>query len=477
MAGVQQLTPAPKNPPHSIEAEQSVIGALLISSRAWDDVQDLRADDFYANDHRVIWRALAEMLSARKPVDYLTLTDHLSLQNRLDEAGGRSYVAGLAMDTPSAANVRAYAQIVRERSLLRSLIAAGQDIAELGYWPDGKDPQALMAKLQEILATVDARESRPVDTFGQATVAALESIERTKAERAAGRAPGIPFGILALDRATGGMRPGDLIGVAARTSVGKTAFAVQAATHAARSGCRGLMLTLEENPAAVALRHIANVGRINLSAMRNGNAQAVDQANDAVVTNDLTSLPLWIDSRTFDLAGIRARIARFVRTERIAFAVVDHIGLVSVGGGNLKRYEQLGAITRTLKQTAEELQIAIVCLVQIGRDAAKLGRRPALFDLRESGNIEQDLSCCIALHDPQPEREQSETELRLELGLLKNRYGHRFWLPEKLRFYGGFQRFEQEAVGHDASPADYADMPPPQRPYCEPIEYTGIEPH
>jgi replicative DNA helicase len=269
------------------------------------------------------------------------------------------------------------------------------------------------------------------------------------------------------------MRAGELIGVAARTSVGKTAFAVQVAVHAAMSGRKVLFLTLEENPIAVALRGIATTGGVNLTAMRGGFEAAVQHAHDAVVKHDLTALPMWVDSRTFDLGPIRAKISKYARTEGIALAVVDHILLVNVPQRNgAKRYETVGEVTRTLKQTAEELGIPIIALAQLGRDAARSGKRPSLTDLRESGNIEQDLSTCIALHPIGNSDDESVSEQEIELGLLKNRYGRRGWMGEKLRFLGGIQRFEQKVS--ESEQTSYGEFPPSQRSFDRPEDF--IEP-
>lgn len=463
----------PKHPPHSIEAEQSVLGGLLLRNQAWPEVSGiLSAEDFYTQDHRTIFTAIAELMALRKPCDFVTLTEHLRQQKRIAEAGGMAYLGTLAADATSASNVAAHAGIVRERSTLRSLIALGQDIAILGYETHGREATELLREADRLFASLRGRGVSDAMTFGQAATAALEDIERSRGERAAGRPPGVPYGIPALDRATGGRRPGDLIGVAARTSVGKTAFAVQSAVYAAAHQHPGLFLTLEENPIAVALRAIATTGGVNLTAMRGGFPEAVDQANRAVVNHGMSNLPLWVDSRTFNLAPICAKITRYVRTEGIKFAVVDHAGLVNVSARNgAKRYEQVGEVTRTLKQLAEELNISIDLLVQIGRESAKLGKRPQLFDLRESGNIEQDLSTCIALHPVGPDGEETQDCQTLEVGLLKNRYGHRGWMKEKLRFTGGIQRFEQEVAVSEIDA--YADLPPPVRSFADPEDWIS----
>lgn len=457
----------PKHPPHSIEAEQSVLGGLLLRNQAWPEVSGiLSAEDFYTQDHRTIFTAISEVIAARKPCDFVTLTEHLRQQKRIDEAGGMAYLGTLAADATSASNVAAHAGIVRERSTLRSLIALGQDIADLGYETHGREATELLREADRLFSALRGRGVADAMTFGQAATAALEDIERSRGERAAGRPAGVPYGIPAIDRATGGMRPGELIGVAARTSVGKTAFAVQSSIYAAKHGHPGLFLSLEENPVAVALRAIATTGGVNLTAMRGGFQEAVDQANRAVVSHAMNALPLWVYSRAFRLDKICAMLSRYARTEGIKFGVVDHAGLVNVNHrSGMKRYEQVGEVTRTLKQLSEELGIPIVLLVQIGRESAKLGKRPQLFDLRESGDIEQDLSTCIALHPVGQPGEETQDCQTLEAGLLKNRYGHRGWMKEKLRFTGGIQRFEQETTPAEAEA--YLDLPPPTRPFSE----------
>lgn len=439
-----------KHPPHSVESEQSVIGGMLMSNgRYWAEVSGLIGeDDFYTHDHRVIWRALVEMATAKKPLDYLTVTEHLRMKNSLDDAGGAAYLNRLGLDTPSVSNVVAYAKTVRECSDLRSLITLGQDIASLGYHSDGREVSDLLREADSQFNRLRHRGVADAITFGQAAVDALADIERSRSEREAGRPPGVPYGIPVLDHATGGMQRGELIGVCARTSVGKTAFAVQVSLYAASRNKPGLFITLEENAIALALRGIATVGGVNLTAMRGGFSAAVQHASEAVVHHRMTELPLWIDSRTFDLGAIRSKITRYARAEKLAFAVVDHILLVNVlQRGGMKRYEAVGEVTRTLKQTAEECGIPIMALAQLGRSATE--RRPTLTDLRESGNIEQDLSTCIALH-PKSEVDEESSEMELEIGLLKNRYGIRAWLTDRIVFRGNIQRFEQRVSDSEA---------------------------
>lgn len=444
---------SPRLPPYSIEAEQSVLGGLMLDNRKTAEIAErIKPEDFYREDHQIIFTAEIDLHRAGKPTDFVTLAEHLKQRNLLDAAGGMAYLGSLANDTPSAANVDAYAEIVAERAFLRGLITAGGDIAELGYRPEGRAQADLLALLETAVARLrSAGAARESVSLSQALNDAERQWDAANRRRQVGSTAGIPLGLPAIDRATGGILPGDVFGIAARTSIGKTTVALQVAIHAARRGHPGLYVSLEENPASLALRAVAAATDTNLARLRAGDDATGVAIGIAAHHRGLASLPLWIESKTFDLPGILARIARYKRTHGLAFAVIDHIGRVKVQARNgQKRYELVGEVSRSLKETAETLEIGIIPLIQIGRESEKEGRRPKLADLRESGNIEEDLTTCLALHPKPKDPADDSPDQPMEIGLLKNRFGPKAWLKETFSFRGATQQLREIAPApHD----------------------------
>lgn len=449
MTSVTSVTPTPrrlslvsgqpKPPPHDHEAEQSVLGALMLDNRKHADVAGfLRAEDFYGRQHQLIYAAITRAAATGAAFDFVTVSADMRQNGTLDEAGGTAYLGQIANDTPSTSAARSYAEIVAERSARRAMIAGMSDAISGAY--DGDDLPSLTAAVASSLDRIVTRSSPNATSFADALTQAEAEWTRANAENASGRSPGIPFGLPMLDHAIGGMRIGELWGLAARTSLGKTATAAQFAVHAALRGYPSLYVTLEETASDLAMRVVANVRSTNLASIRRGQADGLDAITDARTQNNLDRLPLWIDDRTFDLDAIRARITAYERTQRIKLAVVDHLTLVDARTPGRKRYEEIGAVTRALKVLAQQLRIAILILIQVSRASEQENRRPRLSDLRESGNIEQDLNGCIALHLDANDKNTPT----IEIGLLKNRYGMKGW-PKQARFQfrGEYQRIEQ----------------------------------
>ncbi|MEW6169278.1 MAG: DnaB-like helicase C-terminal domain-containing protein [Pseudomonadota bacterium] len=438
------MSPNPRPVLASVEFEQDVLGGLMLASLQGTpmvhEVAAILGDDALTDEgRRLIWSAIVELAAAGKPHDGISVAGRLKERDELQLAGGLAGVMSMMNETGSTANLPAKAAHLREYAKRRAVYAACKDAMEAVYRSDAAEAVAtLSARLDAILAT----GASDADPFSRVMTLAEARIERAIAERRYGRMLGVPFGLPALDAMTGGMQSGELWGIAARTSIGKTAVANQVALHAAGKGHAGLIITLEESPEGIGLRAIANRSGIPLGAMRVGTAN-LDAVTDAITRHDLHRLPLHVDTTTFDLRAIVARIAQYRRKHRIAFAVVDHIGLVRVPrSSGQRRYEALGEVTRTLKQCAMQFEIPILALIQVGRDSEKEGRRPMLSDLRESGNIEQDLNGCVALH-PRGTPDETTGCVSLELGLLKNRYGGRCWLSEAFEFHGSVQQLRQ----------------------------------
>jgi len=414
------LAAKPLPVPYSLDAEQSVLGGLLLNNRAWYELGNVVAeDDFYTQDHRVIFRAIGEMLNAGKPCDFVTLSEHLRNQGKIDHVGGISYLGTLSADTPSASNIPAYAQIIRERSVQRSLIAAGQDIAELGYRPDGLAGDELLAKAQQLVIKLQGRTSGKVMTMRQVVDIGVEVIKRAQQAKNEDKKLGIPFGIKWLDDRIGGLQGGDVVVVAGRPGLGKTAFANQFAIHAAGLGFPGVAASLEMYARQVAIRSLAHAAKVNNTRLRFGGVEEAEKAFDKVVA--LSALPLFWDFDTYTLAGICAQITHLKIKQNISFAMVDHIGLVETDGGSRQtNNDRIGQVTRTFKKLAKTLDIPVILLSQMSREIEKVRRVPIMSDLRDSGSIEQDASIVIFPHSETPDGKNPKS---ISFVMPKNRDG------------------------------------------------------
>jgi replicative DNA helicase len=432
---------SPRVPPYSIEAEQSVLGGLLLNNRAWHEVSaTVRADDFYREDHQLIWRAICELIGDGKPCDFVTLTEYLRHRGTLEEAGGLSYLGALANETPSAANVQAYADLVRERSVLRSAIAVGGDIAEMGYRPEGRSAAEVLASGMSRLIALETRQQGRAQRFTEAFDVTERAIVELRDRRRRGLLAGAPTGIGELDEAIGGVGGPKLIILAARPGVGKTALLNLAGVSMARAGFGGAIFSLEMSVDALVIRALAAESDCNVTGLSRGDENDFRRACDALP--QIGDIPLWIDCDTYDLAGICAQAAMLRHRHGIQWIAVDHLGLVETPRFN-SRNDQVGHISRTLKQLAKRLNIPVIALSQLSRECEKEGRRPLTSDLRDSGNIEQDADQVIFLHSPYDQRNNAIRTL--DIGVLKNRGGRAGWITG-YEFHGSSQRVVR-AVG------------------------------
>lgn len=431
-----------KLPPHSVESEQAVLGALILDNSLFPELSAIvQLEDFYRMDHQIIFGAISDLANRHIAATFITLMEHMKKNGSLEDAGGLPYLGTLANDTPGTANVVAYANLIREKSQLRSLICICGDAIEKAF--KGEDVSEAVSTLGKASTAILERTSGGAVTFSDAIDASVQDYLAAVDERKFGRTPGIPFGIPYLDTHIGGMRKGETIGIAARTSVGKSTCGNQVALYAASRGFSGVYFSLEENPSNFATRAIARKSSLNLGKIRAGSIDIENLFMDSVNHPDFRGLPLHIESKTFDLTGIVAKIIFFVRKHKVKFAVIDHIGLVkSSAGKNSKRHEDVGLVSRTLKQLAASLDISIIELIQVGRESEKENRYPRLSDLRESGDIEQDLNVCIAMHPIGEVDDKGDQPMAL--GILKNRFGRRGWAKDRqFVFRGRWQRVDE----------------------------------
>lgn len=438
----------PKQPPHSMEAEQSVLGGLLLDNEAWFDiVEKVGEDDFYTHDHQLIYRAISEIVSQNKPCDFVTLSEHLRHQNKLEEAGGLAYLGMLAADTPSAANVRAYAAIVKERSVLRSLIAAGNLIADLGYRPDGRSPAELVDTAEQQVFKIRERGSR-----GQSDWKAMPELMEIIQQRVISLRnnpqglAGLSTGFTELDRMTTGLHAGDLVIIAGRPSMGKTSFAMNIAEHVALIERKGVaVFSMEMSAEQLAVRVLSSFGRIDQQLLRKGDLSDLDMSRLISQAGLIAEAPLFIDE-TGALAPLelRARARRLKARHDVKMLVVDYLQLMQVPGSGQNRTNEISEISRGMKGLAKELGVPILCLSQLNRSLEQRdNKRPRMADLRESGSIEQDADMILFIYRDEVYNKESMDKGTAEIIIGKQRNGPIGTI--KTAFLGQYTRFDNLA--------------------------------
>jgi replicative DNA helicase len=432
-------------PPHSIEAEQSVLGSLLLDNGAWDRIEGaLAAGDFYARQHRIIFTAVAGLLTAGKVADVITVGEDLKKRGDLEDVGGLVYLNALAQGVPSAANLRAYARIVHDRARHRALIAAA-DEAVARAWKGGDDLAATLDGITTTFGDLQRLSMRKMPR--RLAEIAIERSAHWEALEAGTVAAGWATGIPALDKLLGGgLRPGGLYIVGARPAVGKSSFALNILLHLARSGLPGLFLSMEMPDVEVVDRAAVNVGRVSYSALVAGQMDHDNWSRVTEALEGLAGMPVHVDDQPgLTLRDIRAK-AKAVKGLRVM--VVDYLQLAASSRRDANRTLEIEEISRGLKALAKELGIAVIALSQLNRDVEKrTDKRPTMADLRDSGAIEQDADVVLFLWLVR----ELEAEGRRIVGALigKNRQG-RSGTQFGLDFHGDTQAWQQSTA--DLSP-------------------------
>jgi len=443
-ARIQNL---PKQPPHSIEAEQSVLGGLMLNNRIWNDLADkLVPEDFYRTDHQLIYRGVCDLIGGGKACDFVTLTEHLRNAGRLEEAGGASYLGSLAADTYSIANVVSYAEIVRERSVLRGLIAAGADIGDLGYRPDGREPAELIDEAEQKVFAIRERGARGKSNY-EAVGTVMQRVEkRIELLRNNPKAlAGLSTGFTQLDQRTQGLHPGDLVIIAARPAMGKTTLAMNIAEHVSLvDNLPVAVFSMEMSGEQLALRVLSSFGRIELGKLRSGQLSDGDFDRLASAQSLLHKAPLFIDETgALSPMDVRARARRLKAQYDIRLIVVDYLQLMQVPNTRENRTNEVSQITRSLKALAKELNIPIIALSQLSRANEKENRKPKLSDLRDSGGIEQDADLVLFIYREDVTSEELATRTKAEIIIGKQRSGPTGHF--ELTFLGQFTKFDNPA--------------------------------
>ncbi len=432
-------------PPHSVEAEQAVIGGLLLDNRAWEQIADkLMETDFYRNDHRLLFSAIRALEAQNKPFDAVTLSEYLKENNQLDQSGGVIYLARLAKDTPSASNIAAYAEIVREKSVLRQLISVGTDISNSGYQPQGRDSKELLDNAEKNVFRIAEQGARGAGGFQDIKALLSKTVDKIDhLFNSNGAITGVSTGFDKFDEMTTGLQAADLVIIAGRPSMGKTTFAMNIAENAALGDKLPVAVFSMEMPGdALAMRMISSLGRVDQHHIRTGNLTDEDWARITSAITILSDANIFIDDTpAMSPSEIRARARRLKRQHGLGLIIIDYLQLMQVHGGSENRATEISEISRSLKAMAKELSVPVIALSQLNRSLEQRpDKRPVMSDLRESGAIEQDADLIVFIYRDEVYNEDSPQKGMAEIIIAKQRNG-----PigkSVLTFLGKYTKFE-----------------------------------
>ncbi|MCH8106205.1 MAG: replicative DNA helicase [Proteobacteria bacterium] len=450
VAELSQRVEGLKVPPHSLEAEQSVIGGLMLDNRAWDEVADIiNENDFYRHDNALILRAIDALAQETQPYDVVTVSEWLGARNELDSIGGLAYLSVLANDTPTAVNVKAYANIVREYSILRSLIQIGNEISASAFNADGKPSKELLDEAERkvfLIAEQGAGNRQGFQAINELLGRAVERVEEMY--RSGDAITGIATGFTSFDEKTSGLQKSDLIIVAGRPSMGKTSFAMNLAETAALNGGHSVAVFSMEMPGEqLALRMMSSLGRIDSHRLRTGKLDDQDWPRLISSVNMLSKAKLFIDdTASLTPTDLRARTRRLKREHGLDLVIIDYLQLMQVSNSTENRATEISEISRSLKALAKELEVPIVALSQLNRSVEQRpDKRPVMSDLRESGSIEQDADVILFIYRDEVYNEDSADKGVAEIIIRKQRNGPIGTV--RLSFLGQYTRFEN--LAHD----------------------------
>lgn len=444
-----------RTPPHSIDAEQSVLGGLLLDNRAWESVSEVLEDnDFYSHKHRNIYRAIKSLVDQEQPVDVVTVSEELDELGTLEDVGGIAYLGELADMTPSTANSGAYAVIVKERSQQRRLIEAASDITQLAYEPEGKNSLDILSDAEQKIAQIaegNRKEGGPV-VVGPILKNTLDQLDElfNKPEGLSG----LTTGFTEIDNRTSGFQKADMIVVAGRPSMGKTTYAmnlVENALVATKRPC--LVFSMEMPSESIVMRMLSSIGKIDQTRIRSGKLIEDDWPRLSSAVNILKDLPLYIDDTpALTPQDMRARCRKVYRENNndLALVMVDYMQLMQVSGPSEGRSQEISEISRSMKAIAKEFGCPIIALSQLNRSLEQRpNKRPVMSDLRESGAIEQDADIIAFIYRDEVYNEDTPDKGIAEIITGKHRNG-----PigtDRLAFVGKYTRFENLAAGYEGN--------------------------
>ena len=440
-----------KVPPQSIDAEQSVLGGLLLDNQRWDAIADrISVEDFYRREHRLIFSAISALCQENSPADVITVSERLEQTGDLDSAGGLAYLGSLANNTPSAANVPAYADIVRERSILRQLLQATNEIGDVAYNPDGRSAIEVLDFAEKKVFDISENRARrrggyePIASLLTKTVDRIDQLYRTQ-----GTVTGVATGFTDLDDKTSGLQKSDLVIIAGRPSMGKTTFAMNIAENAAVGHKIPVAIFSMEMPGTqLAMRMMASLGRINSHRVRTGKLDDEDWPRLTSAVSLLNDAPIFIDDTpALTPMELRARARRIKREHDLGLIIVDYLQLMQAGeSGSENRATEISAITRALKGLAKELDVPLIAMSQLNRSLEqRTDKRPVMSDLRESGAIEQDADVILFIYRDEVYNEDSPSKGTAEIIIGKQRNGPIGKVT--LTFLGEYTKFENYISG------------------------------
>lgn len=446
-----------KVPPHSLEAEQAVLGGLLLSSRAWDSVADVITEaDFYREDHRLIFRAVAELSDGGKPCDAVTVSEWFESHGLVEQVDGGAYISQLASNTPSAANARAYAEIVREKSILRQLIDVGADITTGAFSLEGRTSRELLEEAERMVFAIADEGQRSGSTFVSVQEAINEAISKIQElHEHEGEITGIPTGFNDFDKMTAGLQDSDLIIVAGRPAMGKTTLAMNIAQHAALADDKAVaVFSMEMSAVQLVMRLFSSLGQIDQTRLRTGNLDEMDWPKLTSAMTLLHKSKVFIDETpSLSPAELRARSRRLKREHDIGLIVVDYLQLMAVPGSRENRATEIAEISRSLKAIAKELHVPVIALSQLNRALEQRpDKRPVMADLRESGAIEQDADLIVFIYRDEVYNKETPEKGKAEIIIGKHRNGPTGKI--ELLFQGQWLRFVNYAPDYRYNPPD-----------------------
>ena len=443
-----------KVPPHSIEAEQSVLGGLLLDNAAWDRIADfINEHDFYRYDHRLIFHNIGKLISQAKPADVITVYEQMRAAGKAEEVGGLAYLNALAQNTPSAANIRRYAEIVRDRGVLRQLVTIADEISAGAFNPQGRDVRQLLDEAESKVFAIAEEGSRGQKGFLEIQPLLTQVVERIDElyhRDNQSDITGVPTGFVDLDRMTSGMQGGDLIIVAGRPSMGKTAFSLNIGEHVAvEQGLPVAVFSMEMAGTQLAMRMLGSVGRLDQHRLRTGRLLDEDWPRLTHAIQKMNDAQLFIDETpALNPMELRARSRRLARQcGQLGLIVIDYLQLMSGSGGGENRATEISEISRSLKGLAKELNCPVIALSQLNRSLEQRpNKRPVMSDLRESGAIEQDADVILFIYRDQVYNPDSPDKGTAEIIIGKQRNGPIGTV--RLTFLGEYTKFDNFTGGN-----------------------------
>ncbi len=438
-------------PPHSLESEQSVVGGLLLDNQAWDRIGDvIRAEDFYRYDHRVIFEHIAKLIDGSKPADVITVYESLQSSGKAEDVGGLAYLNTLATNTPSAANIRRYAEIVRDRAVLRRLITISDDIATTALNPQGKDTKTILDEAESKIFKIAEDGARGAGGFQDLQPVLSKVVERIDElyhRDSTSDITGISTGFVDLDSKTSGLQPGDLIIVAGRPSMGKTAFSLNIGEHVAvEEGHAVAVFSMEMGATQLAMRLLGSVGRLDQHRLRTGRLTDEDWPRLTYAVEKMQNAQLFIDETpALSSMEVRARCRRLARQcGQLGLVIIDYLQLMGSSSPGENRATEISEISRSLKGLAKELNCPVIALSQLNRSLEQRpNKRPVMSDLRESGAIEQDADVILFIYRDEVYNPDSPDKGTAEIIIGKQRNGPIGAI--RVTFLGMYTKFENYA--------------------------------